>query len=321
MPVAVSLFLMMLLALVVLLAGAVVIMARTILRPPRMTDGKALYVLKRLTPLDLRLEYEPVTFVVRDAHRGGKLRLPAWWIPAEGAGRCMVIIHGYADAKVGAIAWAPLFHELEWNVLAIDLRAHGEAEGHYSTAGYFEREDVEQILNEVRAQRPEQTQQLALFGISLGAAVASAVAARRDDLAAVILECPFADFRNSIAAHSMMMGTPAGPLQPVAVKLAQWLSGADFTAVRPVDLIPKIRCPLMIIQSGDDPFVWPDDIVALEAASRARPQELTRYRRIEGAPHVLGYAMAPANYQQQIAAFLQTVQPVAPAATAPPARK
>ena len=37
--------------------------------------------------------------------------------------RCVVLLHGYADAKVGAIAWAPMWHELGYHALAIDLRA------------------------------------------------------------------------------------------------------------------------------------------------------------------------------------------------------
>src|SRR5688500_6788905 len=166
-------------------------MALMLLRPPRMTDGKAIFRLRRLSPGDLGLPFEDVTFTVRD-ERGRPLKLAAWWIENTGArGRCAVLIHGYADAKVGGIAWAPMFHALRFNVLAIDLRAHGDSGGSYCTGAYFERDDVAQAIDQLRASRPDATRTLVLFGVSLGAAVAAAVAARRDDIDAVIMESPY----------------------------------------------------------------------------------------------------------------------------------
>src|SRR5687767_8944459 len=92
-----------------LCAAAVAVSARSLLRPPRMTDGKALYLLRRLSPEDVGLRYEQTSFMVRDATTGERLKLAAWWIPAasppaaDDGDRCVVLLHGYADAKVGAI--------------------------------------------------------------------------------------------------------------------------------------------------------------------------------------------------------------------------
>src|SRR5687767_6105768 len=171
---------------VVLLIGTAWTIALSLLRPPRMSDGRALYVLHRMSPADIGLAYERITFEVRDeANRGGdgKLSMAAWWIPhASANGRCVVLLHGYADAKVGAIAWAPVWHSLGFNILAVDLRAHGESEGAHTTGGHHEQHDLEQVLDQLRAARPGDTRQFVLFGVSLGGAVALALAARRTDL-------------------------------------------------------------------------------------------------------------------------------------------
>ncbi len=83
-------------------------MAWSILTPPRMHAGKAIYHLRRLSPGDLGLGFEELSFTVRDARTEKKLHIAAWWIPAAGAStRCAILIHGYGDAKVGSIAWAP----------------------------------------------------------------------------------------------------------------------------------------------------------------------------------------------------------------------
>ena len=123
-----------------------------------------------------------------------------------------VLVHGYADAKVGAIAWAPPLRELGLNVLAVDLRAHGESDGRLCTGGPAEADDVGQVIDQLLARRPDQARQVVLFGASLGAAVASIVAANRDDLAAVVLESPFASYRRAVRAHFRLVGMPDGPL-------------------------------------------------------------------------------------------------------------
>src|SRR5580658_2848382 len=148
------------------------LVARMLLCPPRMTDARALVRLRRLNPSDLGMAYEDQTFAVIDESSGKKINLAAWWIPnGNNSGRCAILLHGYADAKVGSIAWAPMLRSMGFHILALDLRAHGQSEGVYCTAGFYERHDVSQVIDQLRAQRPEQTRQLALFGASLGGAV------------------------------------------------------------------------------------------------------------------------------------------------------
>jgi len=295
----------MILTLVLLCVALVILMARTLLRPVRMNDARANWILQRLTPMDLGLEFEETPFAVRDERTGKPLKIAAWWIPCPAATRTMLLIHGYADAKVGAIAWAPLLHSLGWNILAIDLRAHGESEGVHTTAGFFERHDVSQVINELRAARPREAGALAIFGVSLGAAVAVATAALRDDIAALILESPFGDYRRAVAAHGRMRGLPGGRLRDAAVRLAEWISAADFRAVRPELLIAQVKCPVMLIHAGADPFVPKDDIAALDVALASRGNPLDVLWNIPAAGHVLGLAVGPEDYRDRISTFLK----------------
>jgi hypothetical protein len=319
-----------LLALGVLLSAAVVwLMARSLLRPPRMTDGKAAWVLRRLSPGDLGLPYEDVSFDVRDERTGRPLRIKGWWIPAaapanaaggQASGRCVVLLHGYADAKVGAIAWAPPWHDLGFNILAIDLRAHGESGGTESTAGYFERHDVEQVIGQLRAERARDAAQVVLFGVSLGAGVAAAVAAQPDEggtkgrhsglpgmnLSAVVMESPFADFRAAATTHIDALGLPGGPFPRAALWLAERLSGARFDAVRTVDLVGKAPCPVLIIAPDSDLFRTAADTGAMEAALRGRGagSGVGRVWRVEGADHLMAAHADPAAYRRALESFL-----------------
>src|SRR5947207_2832163 len=109
---ALILLLMLLLVGAALFAFVCLMMARALLSPPRMVGGQALWMLRRLTPDDLGLPFEEIWFDVRDEKSGQKIDIAAWWISAAGArasDRCALIVHGYADSKIGGIAWAPVF--------------------------------------------------------------------------------------------------------------------------------------------------------------------------------------------------------------------
>ena len=302
-----ALAVMMIGVLVLLLAGLMLAMAGFLLAPPRMEDGKALWVLKRVSPVDLGLRFEPLVFEVEDRQNPGRLKMRAWWLPgpAESA-RTAIIVHGYADAKVGGIAWARTLIELGHHVLAVDLRAHGESEGRQSTAGYFERHDLSQIIDQIRLMRPEQTRTLTLFGVSLGAAVAGAAAALRDDVSAVIMECPFRDYVSAAQEHADVMGMPGRWLQRPAIRLAEKLSRSDFDEVAPIRLVKSLRCPLMVIHGAADLFVSKGDMDELESAVRGRPAELgpTRYWRVADTHHVLALATDPAEFKKRVGEFL-----------------
>jgi pimeloyl-ACP methyl ester carboxylesterase len=283
-----------------------VMMAMGLLRPPRMSDGRAMAYLRRLSPGDLGLNFDELEFQIRDECTGRPLEIAAWWIPAENpTGKCAVLIHGYSDAKVGSIAWAPLLRSLGFSILAVDLRAHGESGGKYCTAGFWERHDLIQVLDQFRAQQPSATRQIILFGISLGAAVAAATAAMRPDFAAVILECPFADYRSASLYHAARLGAPPTIFRLLALPIAQWIAHCNFASVAPIKEIPKISAPLMLIQSGDDPFASALDIFALQSAMKERPADsISSIWKLQGVHHVVGMCDDPEAYRTKIADFL-----------------
>ena len=326
---ALVLLLMLLVVGAALFAFVCLMMARALLSPPRMVGGQALWMLRRLTPDDLGMPFEEIWSEVRDEKSGQKIDIAAWWIPAAGTGasdRCALIVHGYADSKIGGIAWAPVFRAMGYHVLAIDLRAHGRSGGRHTTGAFFERHDLSQVIDQIRAQRPTETQNLILFGVSLGAAVVGATAAlrHRDGIDAVIMDCPYADYVSAAHTHAGVMGMPGPLFQRIAVAWAQRISGADFHACAPVKVIPTIACPLMVIHGADDLFIDKPDMDAVEAATRSRPPELglTVYWRAADTHHVLAVRTDPNEFRLRIEAFLKAaLTPQARSATDEPHMK
>lgn len=286
--------------------AVVALMAWALIHPPRMTDGKAAWVLRRLAPSDIGLSFEEMRFEIHEPS-GKPLTIAAWWIPhPHGQGRCAMLLHGYADAKVGAIAWAPVWHSLGFNLIVPDLRAHGESGGSVCTAGCLERMDLVQVIDELRAQKPDESRQLVLFGASLGAAVAAATAIESTDIAAVVMESPYADFRHAAMAHMDRIGAPGRFLQRQAIRLAEWLTGADYDSVRPADLIPQLPCPVLLIEPESDSFLGPEDREALQNAIAAHRPEAgaARIWTVPGIEHLMAISADPQGYRRALAEFL-----------------
>jgi len=309
-PSYVTLVLMLLASGVLAALATVVIMAVSLLRPPRMTDGKALWVLRRVSPTDVGLAWEDIFFDVRDEQSGNSIRIAGWWIPNSSAnGRVVVMLHGYSDAKVGVMAWAPLWHQLGFNILAIDLRAHGASGGVCSTAGYWERHDVSQVLNQIRTARPSETQTIVLFGASLGALVASAVAAMRNDIDVLVLDSPFPDFLHTASAHMTRLGSPGRLLQQPALALAQQLADANFQSMHLSRLLPTIEAPIFAILPSDDFMMDSQDrqemIQLLERHAAQYPSDVIWH--VEYCAHLLALINQPDAYAHRLGAFLGSV--------------
>jgi pimeloyl-ACP methyl ester carboxylesterase len=115
----------------------------------------------------------------------------------SGAGPVLLLLHGVT--RCGA-DWEPLFEALaeDWTIMALDQRGHGESprSGSYLVTDY--------VTDAVRFVREEVTEPLVLFGHSLGAMVAAAVAAELPErVRGIILEDPpFHTMGNRIAGSA-----------------------------------------------------------------------------------------------------------------------
>jgi hypothetical protein len=285
--------------------ATIVIMAISLLRPPRMTDGKALWVLRRVSPADVGLRSQDIYFDVRDEQTGRPIRIAGWWIAnPEANGRFVVMLHGYADAKIGAMAWAPLWHQLGFNILAIDLRAHGQSGGTYSTAGFWERHDVNQVIDQIRAHRPAETRQLVLFGVSVGAIVAAAVGAIRDDVSAIVLDSPYARFANTAMAHMERLGAPARLFQQAALLLSQRIAASDFSAVRLADLLANVFASVFVIFPAADALISQDDQREIIAAMSTRKSTKDQLWIVQDCGHLAARHTQADEYERRLKAFL-----------------
>lgn len=285
----------------------VVLLAYARLYPPRLTPLKALFVLGRSGPADLGFHPQRMSFEVEFRQRLITLAGSLVTHPLAD-GRMVIVLHGFADSAAGASAWLPLLHTSKVNVLLLDLPGHGESDHAPTTAGYFERHSLLDVLHQLRQIHPDLCRHIAILGISMGAAVAFATALLPDsNIAGVIADCPYATFRRAVARHAWLFGLPGAIVQDPAAALIERVLNINYDTVAPINTIGQLPCPVLLIQAEKDLLISSADAQEMRNRLSRRPDKRNRAVVIPNAAHILGLSLEPDIYAQETHAFLGSI--------------
>jgi dipeptidyl aminopeptidase/acylaminoacyl peptidase len=245
------------------------------------------------TPADLGLIYEDVRFTTDDG-----VTLSGWLI---GAGRdtraVVVLLHGFSWHRLPDLTGFVPWIQRRYHVLQFDFRGHGESDDAPITLGTLEQRDVAAA---VRFLQGRGLGPIALMGISMGGAVAI-MAAPDLPVAAVVADAAYAELRDPISNRMREGGYPLTRLGARLVVLAA-SARARVLLRQPIDRAPHIapRGLLLIAPREDRLVSWTQSRRLYEAAHE--PKELFV---VEGAAHSEAHAVAGADYERRVLAFLQ----------------
>lgn len=231
------------------------------------------------TPQALGLPFEEVTLSTADA-----VRLHGWWVPAPGARRTVLHLHGNAGNISHRLQLLQVLHELGVNVLLFDYRGYGRSDGQPTEAGL--RLDAEAAWAYLTQQRGIAAQDIVLHGQSMGGPFAAWLAARARP-AALVLESTFTS------------------VPDMAAQLYWWLPGRWLARLRLDTLaaLAEVRCPVLVIHSDADEIIPYAHGERLYAAAREPKRQL----RI-GGDHNAGFWNSREAYTAGWRDFLATLQ-------------
>jgi alpha-beta hydrolase superfamily lysophospholipase len=245
------------------------------------------------TPADLGLAYEPVSIVTHDG-----LTLTGWLVPAaRETTTAVVVMHGFSGHRLPELAaFVPWLAERH-HVLQFDFRGHGESDSSVVTLGAHERRDVEAAVAFLASR---QLGPIALFGVSMGAAIAI-VAAPELPVAAGLADGAVAELHHPKANRKREVGYPLPELGARAIVAAAAVRTRSRLA-DPLRSVARIapRALLVIAPKDDSLISWRQSLRLFEAAGE--PKELYV---AEGAGHAEAYAADPDRYRQVVLSFLE----------------
>lgn len=236
----------------------------------------------QVTPIDWGLDYEEVELTTEDG-----ISLHGWLVsppkPLTTPPRTLLFFHGNAGNLSHRGDSIRIFTDLGLEVLIIDYRGYGRSQGSPSEQGlYRDATAAWQWLTQVRG-IPQK--EIALFGRSLGGAVAAWLAARTTP-AAVIIESSFDRMQSLAEVHYPLLAR----LVPLRV------------AFPAVEEIATVHSPLLVLHSPDDEIVpIPLGRRLYEAAPGPK-----RFVQLQGG-HNDGFLRSQPQYQNALAAFLNQI--------------
>jgi len=190
------------------------------------------------------------------------IRIAGWYIPAAAsigpAGPTVVLVHGWGRNKSEMLAWAAVVHD-KYNVVAFDLRNHGQSSGDQTTQGALEQLDVKAMLDWLAATKAPK--QVAILGLSLGGAAAVNEAVDDHRVGALMLASTHATLANAAQARLDKAGYPLSVGGAWAILLGGLIrTGEDMSAADPVQAIARLDGrPVLILAGGRDDSIGPND--------------------------------------------------------------
>ena len=109
---------------------------------------------------------------------------------------CVVYLHGNSSSRCEALAEIKYLLPLNITVFAFDFSACGKSQGEYISLGWYEREDVESVIEYLRKTNKVST--IGLWGRSMGAVTAIMYGDRDPSIAGMVLDSAFASLKELI---------------------------------------------------------------------------------------------------------------------------
>ncbi|MFD0697254.1 alpha/beta hydrolase [Paenibacillus sp. GCM10027628] len=230
--------------------------------------------------------------------------LHGWFLPTKQTATSMtlVISHGYAGTRLEkglpALALAKSLVEAGYNVLMFDFRNSGESEGHLTTVGYLEKEDLLGAIDWVKEHVPGK---IGLIGFSMGGSTSILAAAEESAVRGVVADSPFSQLSPYLQANLPVWSKlPRFPFTPLILAILPRLIGIhprDVDALKAVDqLYPR---PALFIHSEDDSAIpWSNS-----EAMWSRHPDVFEIWLTQKAAHVGSYKLQPEAYTKRVLSF------------------
>lgn len=251
-----------------------------------------------VTLSEVTLPYEEINIIVNHG-----IKLNSWLVKARQPARGTVIyLHGVADCKMDGIRFAKLLYDNHYNIFLYDSRRHGESEGEFCTYGYFEKLDLVKVIDYLVTRTDMNLGNIALFGTSMGAAVALQTAAIDSRIRAVISENSFATLRSIFDDYQRrMIKLPFHYLRNIVIKRSELQAKFKANDVSPLESLANVHIPILFIYGTEDHLINHEYSIRLFNAAN-EPKEVFP---IKGAKHNDTWQIAGVEYESKILNFLE----------------
>ena len=200
-------------------------------------------------PSEFGLKAEQIYFTSNDG-----LKLTAFVIKTDSASQkgTVLLIHGMRSTKEKFLPISKILAKNGFNSIAVDLRAHGESEGKYSTFGFKERQDILILLDSLNAVE-DLNKNFGIWGHSMGGATALQLMAMDKRIQYGIIESSYAEFKTTVYDYARGMSGFSIPfLNDYLIWRAERMADFDPEKIDPKEYAKHITQPVLMVHGEND---------------------------------------------------------------------
>jgi alpha-beta hydrolase superfamily lysophospholipase len=228
------------------------------------------------------------------------LSINCWYSETgPGAKGTVILFHGLSVDKSFVMHEAEEFRFMSYNVMMVDLRAHGNSEGSVTSIGYRESEEVKLAYDYIKGKGESN---IFLWGQSLGAVViAKAIFDYDMKPAGAMLEMPFFSLQSFVEGRAKLQGFPG---EPFGFFVTAWIGierGYNGFSLKLTDYAKKITCPVLLQWGTRDPFITDNQAHKLFDQIPGTKKKMIMHR---GAGHQSFLSLDPVKWREEVKSFL-----------------
>lgn len=231
------------------------------------------------------------------------LKLSATYVPADVPTTDSVIVaHGYKGNGETMANYAQMFHEMGYNVLLPDDRAHGHSSGDYISFGWLDRLDYQNWIQRIIVETGQESR-IVLFGVSMGGATMEMLSGEQlpEQVRCIIADCGYSNIDDEMSyLLKKTFHLPKYPFLPAVSAINVYRQGFQLKQVSSVNQLQHNYRPILFIHGEKDAYVPLSMVEANFDASRGPKEKWI----VKDATHAESFWIDPRAYQDRIQRFI-----------------
>lgn len=245
--------------------------------------------------------YQQIGFSTSD-----NIRIASWFKrQKESTNKTVIISHGLFSSKASMLKEAEVFYKgIGANVFLYDFRGHGNSSPSFSTFGDKEREDLRTAINYLKKEYPKESENIILYGVSMGAAVSLAVGAEFENVKLIVADSPYKNLGSALINHAAKLYHVPKRLccmMNIAYRIRFLNFKPLFSPLKIVEKMKNVKAVLYIHGREDSMIPYQD---TLDLDYKTNKKVKTKVSFYDGADHVGSFAQNPDRYISDLKSFV-----------------